>query len=81
MILADTVTHLTTLSPKGIAQVLDKSGYSMCSFKTAKFLGITNGGEFCYRVTFHDEAGTGQDEVGKVFVRYDSATGFITAEF
>ena len=80
MILADTVTHLTTLSPKSIAQVLDKSGYSMCSFKTAKFLGITNGGEFCYRVTFHDEAGTGE-EVGKVFVRYDSATGFITADF
>lgn len=80
MILADTVTTLTTLSPQGIAQVLDKSGYSMCSFKTAKFLGITNGGDFCYRVTFHDEAGTGE-AVGKVFVRYDSATGFITAEF
>lgn len=80
MILADTVTYLTTLSPKGIAQVLDKSGYSMCSFKTAKFLGITNGGDFCYRVTYHDDAGTGE-EVGKVFVRYDSATGFITADF
>ena len=80
MILADTVATLTTLSPQGIAQVLDKSGYSMCSFKTAKFLGITNGGDFCYRVTYHDDAGTGE-EVGKVFVRYDSATGFITAEF
>ena len=80
MILADTVVTLTTLSPKGLAQVLDKSGYSMCSFKTAKFLGITNGGDFCYRVTYHDEAGTGE-EVGKVFVRYDSATGFITADF
>jgi hypothetical protein len=81
MILADTVATLTTFSPKGLAQVLDKSGYSMCSFKTAQFLGITNSGDFCYRVTYFDEAGTGQDEVGKVFVRYDSVNGFITAEF
>jgi hypothetical protein len=44
-------------------------------------LGITNSGDFCYRVTYFDEAGTGQDEVGKVFVRYDSVNGFITAEF
>lgn len=81
MILADTLTYLTTFTPKVLAQVLDKSGYSMCSFKTAEFLGITNGGQFCYRVTYFDEAGTGQDEVGKVFISYDSATGAVTADF
>lgn len=81
MILADTLKYLTTFTPKGLAQVLDKSGYSMCSFKSAEFVGITNGGQFCYRVTYFDEAGTGQDEVGKVFVGYDSATGAVTADF
>ncbi len=81
MILADTLAYLTTFTPKTLAQVLDKSGYSMCSFKTVKFLGMTNGGQFCYSVTYFDEAGTGQDEVAKVFVGYDSATGAVTADF
>ncbi len=81
MILADTLSYLTTFTPKTLAQVLDTSGYKMCSFKGAKFLGMTNGGQFCYSVTYFDEAGTGQDEVGKVFVTYDSVTGAVTADF
>lgn len=80
MILADTLKTLTTLSPKGLAKVLDASGYSMCSFKTAEFLGITNGGDFCYKVVYFDEYGEGED-VGKVFVKYDHATHAMTAEF
>ena len=80
MILADTLKTLTTFGPKGLAVVLDKSGYSMCSFKTAEFLGITNGGDFCYKVTYYDDAGTGE-EVGKVYVKYDHSTHAITADF
>lgn len=81
MILADTLKTLTTLSPKELAKVLDASGYSMCSFKTAEFLGITNGGDFCYKVTFHDEEGLDEDAEGKVFVKYDHATHAMTADF
>jgi hypothetical protein len=81
MILADTLAYLTTFTPKTLAKVLDTSGYKMCSFKTVKFLGMTNGGQFCYSVTYFDEAGTGQDEVGKVFVSYDHANNSITADF
>jgi hypothetical protein len=80
MILADTLAYLTTFTPKTLAQVLEKSGYSMWSFKTVKFLGMTNGGQFCYSVTFV-EADTGQDQVGKVFVSYNSATGAVTADY
>jgi hypothetical protein len=80
MILADTLKTLTSFGPKGLAVILDKSGYSMCSFDTAEFLGITNGGDFCYKVTYHDDAGTGV-ETGKVFVKYDHATHAMTADF
>ena len=81
MILADTVKTLTTMTPKFLARVLDISGYSMCSFETAEFLGITNGGEFCYKVTYYDEAGTGDHEVSKVFVKYNHKDHAITADF
>lgn len=80
MITADQLKTVTTLGPKGLAVVLDQSGYSMCAFKTATFLGITNGGQFCYRVTYYDENGLGE-EVGKVFVTFDHSTGGITADF
>jgi hypothetical protein len=78
MILADTVTTLTTMTPKSLAKTLDTSGYKDCKFDTAKFLGLTNGKQFCYSVTFVED---GQVQTSKVFVRYDSATGFITADF
>ena len=81
MITAETLKILTTMSPTALTKVLDTSGYSMCSFKTAKFLGITNGGQFCYSVTYYDEAGTGEDEVGKVFVSYDAKDHAMSADF
>lgn len=81
LILADTLGRLTTMGPRDLARALDDSGYSMCSFKEARFLGMTNGGEFCYQVTYFDDAGTGEEEVGKVFVKYNTENQAITAEF
>ncbi len=81
MITAETLKGLMSFTTKDLAKILDTSGYSMCSFKTAEFLGMTNGGQFCYKVTYFDEAGTGEDEVGKVFVSLDHATGILTADF
>ena len=81
MITADKLKALTTCGPTMLAKILDASGYSMCAFKSAKFLGITNGGQFCYSVTYHDEAGTGEDEVGKVFLTYNHAADQVTADF
>jgi len=78
MILADTVRTLTTLTPTSLAQVLTHSGYRDNLFKSAEFVGITNGGEFAYRVTWPD---ADRDRLGqsKVFVRYDAVTGYMTA--
>jgi hypothetical protein len=78
MILADTVRTLTTLTATSLAQVLAHSGYRDNLFKTAEFVGITNGGEFAYRVTWPD---ADRDRLGqsKVFVRYDAVTGYMTA--
>lgn len=80
MILADTLKLLTTQTPTGLSQILKHSGYTGCFFKSAKFLGITNGGEFCYSVTYHDDAGEGE-AVGKVYVKYNTADHAITADF
>ena len=81
MLTADKVKMLTEFGPTGLAVILDRSGYSMCSFKTAKFLGITNGGQFCYKVTFHDEGGLDEEAEGKVFITYDHANDSIKADF
>lgn len=79
MILADTLKLLTTMGPTALKQVLDHSGYRGCSFKTAEFLGMTNGGQFCYKVIYLDK--DGEDETGKVFVTYDIVKQTITADF
>jgi len=78
MILADTVRTLTTLTATSLAQVLTHSGHRDRVFTTAEFVGLTNGGEFAYRVTFPD---ANRDRLGqsKVFVRYDAVTGYMTA--
>ncbi len=81
MITADKLQLLTNLPAVMLTTAIQQAGYKKVKFQTAKFLGMTNGGQFCYSVTYFDEAGTGQDEVGKVFVTYESATGAVTADF
>ncbi len=81
MITAETLRGLMSFTTKDLAKILDTSGYSMCSFETAEFLGMTNGGQFCYKVSYYDEAGTGDHETGKVFVSLDHSTGVLTADF
>jgi len=78
MILADTVRTLTTLTATSLAQVLAHSGYRDSMFKSAEFVGMTNGGEFAYRVTFNDPESQKLGQ-SKVFVRYDAVTGYMTA--
>jgi hypothetical protein len=81
MLTADKVKLLTTMGATQLRLSLASSGYTGVSFKSAKFLGITNGGQFCYQVTYFDDAGTGEDETGKVFVTYDHANDRITADY
>jgi hypothetical protein len=81
VILADTLKTLTTFTTHGLAMALHHSGYTGAAFKSAKFLGMTNGGQFCYSVTYHDDAGTGEIETGKVFLTYDPVAGKVTADY
>jgi hypothetical protein len=80
MILAAEINKYTTLDRYEIAKVLARSGYSGLRFESANFLGITNGGDFCYKITYFDESGTGDEETGKVYIR-KNATGDMIAEF
>lgn len=81
MITADKIKILTTATKNDLAMALANSGYTSVSFKTSKFLGMTNGGQFCYHVTYHDDAGIGEDEEGKVFLTYDSSNDRVIADY
>jgi hypothetical protein len=81
MITAETLTTLTTFTPKALSVALAQSGYTGCGFETAEFVGITNGGQFCYKVTWFDEAGTGENEVSKVFLTYNAEMGSVKADW
>ena len=81
MILADTLKTLTTFTTHGLAMALHHSGYRDAAFKTCRFLGMTNGGQFCYHVTFHDEETQNEAAEGKVFLSYDPAAGKVTAGY
>ena len=81
MITAERLDTRTSFTPKALAVALAQSGYTGCAFETAKFLGITNGGQFCYKVTYFDDAGTGEVEEGKVFLTYHSDLGYVSADF
>lgn len=80
MITAETLQTLTTFTAPALARALDVSGYRDCEFKSARFLGMTNGGQFCYSVTYFNEH-IGEDDHAKVFLSYDPTEGRVTAEF
>lgn len=80
MILADTLKALSTKKAPELEQILRASGYKTTKFKTSKFVGLTNSGDFCYSVSFYDEV-LGEDTKGKVYIQYDVATGFVQGEF
>lgn len=77
MITADTLKRLTTLDSEVLTGlVLGATSKRKDKFTGARFLGLTNGGEFCYTVTFKVEGGT---DSTKVFVKHDPATGKVSA--
>ncbi len=80
MITAERLQTLTTFTAKALAVALSQSGYKGCEFDTAKFLGITNGGQFCYSVTFFNEH-IGAEDQSKVFLTYHPDQGYVTADF
>lgn len=70
MITAEMLTTLTTFTTEALGRAVNTE------FQTSKFLGITNGGQFCYQVRWEDKYGPAQ---GKVFLNYNPAEGRVSA--
>jgi len=78
MITADMLKTLISMTPRALTGVLQASGYKKDKVNEAKFLGMTNAGQFCYEVDY-DNFGT--MEKCKLFVKYDQATSMMTADY
>jgi hypothetical protein len=75
MITADTLKTLTTFTHPALQQALGNKARDF-EFTGAKFIGLTNGNEFCYNVVHR--VGQGTDSV-KVFLTYDPVEGRVIA--
>ena len=80
MITADTLKTLTTFTAPALTRAIRDSGYTLDEFESAKFLGITNGGQFCYSVTYEDIHEETMVQT-KVFLTYNAAFGTVTADY
>ena len=64
------IDKLRALDPVAIMRALAKNGHTD-TIKETKFLGITNGRQFCYEVLYFDNK-FGEDTYTKVFVDLDT---------
>ena len=80
MITAEKIKKLSNLSSAGLTQALTNAGYSKQEFiLDREFVGITNGGQFCYKFAYKD-SDTGELSNGKLFVSINE-TGLIVADY
>lgn len=80
MITAERLQTLITFTPVALSRGLELSGHKGVEFKTAEFLGITNGGQFCYKVSFYNDRIQEEDQ-GKVYLTYDQAAGSVKVDY
>ena len=78
MITADTLQTLTSFTAPALTRAAMDAGYKGPAFSSCRFLGITNGGQFCYTVVFHVQGGT---DSTKVFLTYNHAAGKVIADY
>ena len=75
MITADKLKVLTSFPHTALQDTL---GVKDVIFTAARFLGITNGGEFCYSVVYRAPSFEGTDST-KVFLSYDPTEDKVSA--
>jgi hypothetical protein len=80
MITANNIAYLTAVPAEHLNAIALNSGYKRTNIRTAKFLGLTNGGQFCYATTFYDDL-EGEEIEGKVFLTYDHDKDKVTLDF
>ena len=78
MITADTLKTLTTFTAGALTRAIRDAGYKKDQFLRAVFIGITNGGQYCYSVEYEGLDGI---EQGKVFLTYDPIAGAVKADY
>lgn len=76
MITAETMTRCSYLDTITLEGVLRKS-YPKDTVLSSKFTGVTNGGQFCYRISYPDD---GAVKHCSVFVWVDEE-GFLQADY
>jgi hypothetical protein len=77
MITSETLESLTTYSAPFLTKAAQLAGYKGPNFTSCRFLGITNGGQFCYMAVFPVKEGT---DSTKVFLTYNHAENRVFAD-
>ena len=78
MITADKLRLLTGMPPVMLTEAIRQAGYKKDKFETAQFLGITNSGQFCYKVEFLED---NEFHETKVFVKYDPTADKVSVDY
>ena len=76
MITAQALATLTQFSAPALTRAINLAGYKEDKFTGAKFLGMTNGCEFCYHIVHAVKGGT---DSAKMFLRYDPTADRVIA--
>lgn len=63
MITPDLLKTLTTFTAPALTRAAKDGGWKGPAFSSCRFLGITNGGQFCYMAVFLCEGGTDSTKV------------------
>ena len=78
MITANQLLLLTNMPSVILTEGIRDRGYKKDKFETSEFVGMTNGGQFCYKVSYIED---NELHDTKVFVSYDSTTSKVTVDY
>jgi hypothetical protein len=78
MITADKLALLTNMPAVMLTTGIQAAGYKKDKFTKAKFLGMTNGNQFCYRATYIED---NEEQECKVFVNYDPTADKVSVDY
>lgn len=78
MITADKLRLLTNMPAAMLTTGIQAAGYKKDKFTKAKFLGLTNGNQFCYSATYIED---NTEQECKVFVNYDPTVDRVSVDY
>lgn len=81
MITAEKLALLTGMPTEMLTKGIQETGYKKDKFYTSKFLGMTNGNQFCYSATYKNEHNNNELSSCKVFVTYDPARDRVIVDY